>query len=282
MGRESTKVRAWHALPSPRVQSITSSSSNFGRSSGGEEEHVLPPPNSRPYSSSRSSESLPPGSHGQANERVSDLVTVPPDGAATPTPDYDRSLEVDSPPLRSFSSPTGVAAPLLTFNSPLPISLSVDSVEHIVHSDSEVESETEAQTRPVPRGGGKALPFQTLRNLEFERNQVHAQLDAYRCTTSIITNSTRDASVPTSQSILGRNSVVSLSANDASPIQVRHIAPRKSKKRRYRPGVVALREIRQYQKSTNLLIRKLPFQRLVKEIAMEHRVKYCSVSTSYA
>lgn len=32
---------------------------------------------------------------------------------------------------------------------------------------------------------------------------------------------------------------------------------------RYKPGTVALREIRRYQKSTKLLIRKLPFQRLV-------------------
>ena len=36
---------------------------------------------------------------------------------------------------------------------------------------------------------------------------------------------------------------------------------------RYRPGTVALREIRRYQKSTDFLIRKLPFQRLVQEIA---------------
>jgi histone H3 len=36
---------------------------------------------------------------------------------------------------------------------------------------------------------------------------------------------------------------------------------------RYRPGTVALQEIRRYQKSTELLIRKLPFQRLVREIA---------------
>ncbi|CAK9034998.1 Histone H3.3 [Durusdinium trenchii] len=35
---------------------------------------------------------------------------------------------------------------------------------------------------------------------------------------------------------------------------------------RFRPGTVALREIRKYQKSTNLLIRRLPFQRLVREI----------------
>lgn len=39
------------------------------------------------------------------------------------------------------------------------------------------------------------------------------------------------------------------------------------KPHRYRPGTVALREIRKYQKSTNLLIRRLPFQRLVREIA---------------
>jgi histone H3 len=39
------------------------------------------------------------------------------------------------------------------------------------------------------------------------------------------------------------------------------------KPHRYRPGTVALREIRKYQKSTDLLIRRLPFQRLVREIA---------------
>ena len=41
------------------------------------------------------------------------------------------------------------------------------------------------------------------------------------------------------------------------------------KPRRYRLGTVALREIRRYQKSTELLIRKLPFQRLVREIAQD-------------
>ena len=35
------------------------------------------------------------------------------------------------------------------------------------------------------------------------------------------------------------------------------------KPRRFRPGTVALREIRRYQKSSELLIKKLPFQRLV-------------------
>lgn len=34
---------------------------------------------------------------------------------------------------------------------------------------------------------------------------------------------------------------------------------------------MALREIRKYQKSTDLLIRKLPFQRLVREIAQDYK-----------
>lgn len=38
---------------------------------------------------------------------------------------------------------------------------------------------------------------------------------------------------------------------------------------RYRPGTVALREIRRYQKSTDLLLRKAPFQRLVREIMQD-------------
>lgn len=47
---------------------------------------------------------------------------------------------------------------------------------------------------------------------------------------------------------------------DGIPIKTR-------KPHRFRPGTVALREIRRFQKSTDLLIRKAPFQRLVREIA---------------
>lgn len=47
-----------------------------------------------------------------------------------------------------------------------------------------------------------------------------------------------------------------------------------TKPRRWRPGTAALREIRKYQKSTDLLIRKLPFQRLVKEILQNMRGVY--------
>ncbi len=39
------------------------------------------------------------------------------------------------------------------------------------------------------------------------------------------------------------------------------------KPHRYRPGTVAIHEIRKYQKNTDFLIRKAPFKRLVKEIA---------------
>ena len=45
------------------------------------------------------------------------------------------------------------------------------------------------------------------------------------------------------------------------------------KPRRFRPGTVALREIRKYQRSTELLIRKLPFQRLLREIVFELKKK---------
>ncbi|KAG6336840.1 hypothetical protein ID866_2236 [Astraeus odoratus] len=41
------------------------------------------------------------------------------------------------------------------------------------------------------------------------------------------------------------------------------------KKRRYRPGTLALREIRKYQRSTDLLLRRLPFARVVREIALD-------------
>jgi histone H3 len=43
------------------------------------------------------------------------------------------------------------------------------------------------------------------------------------------------------------------------------------KPHRFRPGTVALREIRHYQKSTELLIHKLPFQRLVRGIAQDFK-----------
>ena len=51
-----------------------------------------------------------------------------------------------------------------------------------------------------------------------------------------------------------------------------HAGQKKRNARRYRPGTVALREIRRYQKSSELLIRRMPFQRLVREIAQAHNL----------
>jgi len=53
--------------------------------------------------------------------------------------------------------------------------------------------------------------------------------------------------------------------------RIKNDSPTGDKTARFRPGSVALREIRRYQKSTELLLRKLPFQRLVREIV--HKIK---------
>ena len=47
-------------------------------------------------------------------------------------------------------------------------------------------------------------------------------------------------------------------------------APKKERKFRWRPGTVALREIKKYQGSVNTLMRKAPFQRLVREVAQSY------------
>lgn len=68
-----------------------------------------------------------------------------------------------------------------------------------------------------------------------------------------------------------------LSGRKASSKQAKQLIPKRrvppsggdSPSKRYKPGIGALREIRRYQKSTDLLIRRAPFGRLVREIA-EH------------
>ena len=44
------------------------------------------------------------------------------------------------------------------------------------------------------------------------------------------------------------------------------------KPHRYRPSIVVLREIRRYQSSTENLIKRTPFQRLIREISQEYRI----------
>ena len=63
------------------------------------------------------------------------------------------------------------------------------------------------------------------------------------------------------------NGVKELVGKNSKKTQVQQTGIKK--KHRFRPGTVALREIRKYQRNGDLIIRKLPFQRLVKGIAQE-------------
>ena len=70
--------------------------------------------------------------------------------------------------------------------------------------------------------------------------------------------------------------VIHLIIHNLNRYQAQKKNPDVKRKRRFRPGTVALREIRRYQRSTELLIRRLPFQRLVREIALGYKVKVLS------
>jgi len=59
---------------------------------------------------------------------------------------------------------------------------------------------------------------------------------------------------------------IKVHGNDASGLV-------KKKSRKNRPGVIAQREIRQYQQSANLLIQKYPFQQVVREISQEFKLE---------
>ena len=92
--------------------------------------------------------------------------------------------------------------------------------------------------------GGKALPF-TILSAAHQRQQGAAAAQA-----------AAQAAAPRRQ--LG-----------AAPHRILGARGGVKKPHRYRPGTVALREIRRFQKTTELLIRKAPFQRLVREIAQK-------------
>ena len=50
---------------------------------------------------------------------------------------------------------------------------------------------------------------------------------------------------------------------------VQDTEPHAKRPRRYRPGTLALKEIKRYQRCTDLVIKKLPFQRLVRVFAVK-------------
>jgi histone H3 len=66
-----------------------------------------------------------------------------------------------------------------------------------------------------------------------------------------------------------KSAAVRASSPVSRPQALSRLSPKKSF--RFRPGTVALREIRRYQKGTDLLLRKAPFQRLVRELTAAHK-----------
>ena len=78
-----------------------------------------------------------------------------------------------------------------------------------------------------------------------------------------------DSPFRTPTAAVRRTLLAKSSRSPGTPLRPANRAPSSGTTRRHRPGTVALREIRQYQKSTDLLIRKLPFARLVREVASD-------------
>lgn len=77
---------------------------------------------------------------------------------------------------------------------------------------------------------------------------------------------------PASQRALpkARKSIASRHIHKNSAISAKAVPQSNAvKARRWRPGTVALREIRKYQNSVEMLIRKAPFQRLVREVMQQ-------------
>ena len=79
-----------------------------------------------------------------------------------------------------------------------------------------------------------------------------------------ISNMAREKNQPNRFARPGKQSLMRLATK--RPFAKRANGPTK---KRYKPGTRAIREIRRYQKSNELLIAKLPFQRLVREIAQD-------------
>jgi histone H3 len=103
----------------------------------------------------------------------------------------------------------------------------------------------------------KVTPHQSNGMKAPRRMNTHASARAAAGSESLDGSQGSDhASVQSSQAS-ARKTTGGKAPRGAMPSKPRH---------RYRPGTVAIREIRRYQKSTDLLIRKLPFERLVREV----------------
>ena len=94
----------------------------------------------------------------------------------------------------------------------------------------------------------------------------------YHLVNQFTANMVRDGApeIPQPDDLKWLSSHPEVSGSGKAPRTQMNVGTKKRKRRRYRPGTVALREIRRFQKSTELLIRRMPFQRLVKEIAQTY------------
>ena len=77
-------------------------------------------------------------------------------------------------------------------------------------------------------------------------------------------------SCPKERTMLGHR-VLDWTDEQKRKIHEARMQGRQAKPHRYRAGTVALQDIRHFQKTSVLLIRKLPFQRLVREIAQDFK-----------
>jgi len=84
------------------------------------------------------------------------------------------------------------------------------------------------------------------------------------------TPNSRKQYVPTRNENNNNNQSTPVHPNDTSAIEKTPPSRTPLKRRRFKPGQKALMEIRLYQRRTDLLIRKLPFARLVKEIGEQY------------
>ena len=75
---------------------------------------------------------------------------------------------------------------------------------------------------------------------------------------------------PKERTLLGHR-VLDWTPEQKRKIHEARMQGRQVKPHRYRAGTAALQDIRHFQKTSALLIRKLPFQRLVREIAQDYK-----------
>lgn len=127
-----------------------------------------------------------------------------------------------------------------------------------------------ARTKQAPMSKKTVKAANPLESSAFENTHEASNSEAYDSANENLARNNGNATQQKGASKLPRKAKVVRKTTTASKVT----KSKDKKKRRFRPGTVALREIRRYQKSTDTLIPKLSFQRLVREIAQEIRPEF--------